>query len=45
MGEYDVDFERIALNASGNYVLLILNESLNSNKSNSSTFRKIWQNG
>ena len=45
MTKYDVDFEEIALNASGNYVLLVLNESLNSGKSKSSTFRKLWQNG
>lgn len=45
MTKYDVDFEEIALNASGNYVLIILNESLNSNKSKGATFSKLWKNG
>ena len=45
MTKYDVDFEKIALNASDNYVLLILNESLNSDKSKGPTFGKLWQNG
>lgn len=45
MTNYDVDFEKIALNASGNYALLILNESLHSDKSKASTFVKLWKNG
>lgn len=45
MTNYDVNFEKIALNASGNYALLILNESLHSDKSKASTFVKLWKNG
>ena len=44
MSDCDVDYESI-LNSNANYILIVLNESLNSNKSKSLIFKKIWQNG
>lgn len=41
---YDVNYENI-LNGSGRYVLMILNQSLNADKSNDQTFKNLWKNG
>lgn len=44
MTNYDVDFETL-LDPKTNFVLIVLNESLNSTKSKTKTFNQLWTNG
>lgn len=45
MNKYDLNFENIQSSKNEKYILIILNESLNENKSKSLTFVNLWKNG